>query len=246
MIAIVLAAGYGTRMYPLTENMPKALLPVGGRPILEHLERKLADPQVGTHEAVLVSNHRFAQTLSRWAGSRSVGFPWAVLDDGSTSDQTRLGSMGDLCFAIKTRRLNDRDLLVLGSDNLFEEGLAGFLAFARQKGAVTLGAVELPERKLASLYGVLTVDGEGRITRFEEKPAQPASSLVSTAVYFFPRTTVGLVLEYVASQEHTDRLGSFIQWLVAREPVFAYRFRGNWVDIGDTASYTKAQETFHP
>lgn len=243
MTVVVLAAGYGTRMYPLTENQPKALLPVGGRPILERLEQKLADPQVGVKEAVLVSNHRFAETFRQWASHRSQ-LAWTVLDDGSTSDKDRLGSMGDLAFAIRSAKLEQKEVLVLGSDNLFEDSLAGFMEFARKKQAVTLGAVELPDRRLASLYGVLTVDPAQRITAFTEKPAQPISALVSTAVYFFPRTALGLVLEYVASQTKADRLGSFISWLVDREPAFAYRFREAWVDIGDMDSYNKAQETF--
>ncbi len=243
MKAIVLAAGYGTRMYPLTEHQPKALLPIGGRPILDHLELKLVEPAVGVDEAVLVSNHRFAENFRPWAAQRR-GIAWTILDDGSSSEKDRLGSMGDLAFAIRTAKLEREDLLVLGSDNLFAEGLAGFMAFARGKQAVTLGAVELPDRQMARLYGVLTVDAQQRITSFQEKPPQPASSLVSTAVYFFPRTSISLVLEYVASQRNADRLGSFISWLVEREPTFAYRFRGSWVDIGDMESYNKAQETF--
>ena len=245
MIAIVLAAGYGTRLYPLTQNQPKALLPVGEKPILAHLEGKLASPQIGVREVALVSNHRFAESFRKWTGSLRSSIPWDVLDDGTTSDENRLGSMGDLAFAIRTRSI-DEDLLVLGSDNLFEDDLAEFVGFARQKGAVTLGAYELADRSLASQYGVLTADPQGRVTDFTEKPTHPASALVSMAVYFFPRKAVGLVLEYVSSRTASDKLGSFISWLVAREAVFAHRFRGSWFDIGDIASYKHAQETFHP
>ena len=245
MIAIVLAAGYGTRLYPLTENKPKALLPVGEKPILEHLQEKLASPQVGVREVLLVSNHRFAESFRQWISKFQSKLPWVVLDDGTTSDENRLGSMGDLAFAIRSRSV-DEEVLVLGSDNLFEDDLAEFITFAQEKGAVTLGAVELADRALASHYGVLTTNDQGRITDFTEKPAHPASALVSTAVYFFPRKAVRLVLEYVSSQKTSDKLGSFISWLVAREPVYAYRFSGRWFDIGDIASYKHAQETFHP
>ena len=243
MIATVLAAGYGTRLYPLTENTPKALLPLGDTTLLGLLEKKLSEPEVSTHLAVLVSNHRFARPFEIWATQPERSIPWLVLDDGSTSDDNRLGSMGDLAFAIKARSLED-DLLVLGSDNLFEDGLAGLVECGRKKSAVTLGAYELPDRSLASQYGVLSADAQQRIVKFDEKPAQPESSLISTAAYFFPRKAVGVVLEYVSSQKATDKLGSFISWLVAREPVYAYRFRGRWFDIGDIASYKHAQETF--
>ena len=243
LTAIVLAAGYGTRMYPLTEKTPKALLPVGGRPILEHLESKLAAPAAGVRQVVLVSNHRFAEAFRRWRAGRP-GLPWVVLDDGTTSEENRLGSMGDLAFAIRSVKLDAEDILVLGSDNLFQEELAGLCSFARMKTGVTLGAYELPDRQRARLYGVLSVDAQDRITRFDEKPPRPASALISTAVYFFPRTSIPLVLEYVALEKNADRLGTFVSWLVGREPVFAYRFRGAWVDIGDAESYSQAQEVF--
>ena len=243
MVAIVLAAGYGTRLYPLTENTPKALLPVRDRTILGHLEKKLSTPEMGVRQVILVSNHRFAGKFGAWAAQPGHSLSWTMLDDGSTSDENRLGSMGDLAFAIKQEKVED-DLLVLGSDNLFEDGLTGLAELAREKGAAALGAVELPDRALASRYGVLSADAQGRITKFEEKPAKPESALISTAAYFFPRKTVGVVLEYVSSRTASDKLGSFISWLVTREPVYAYRFRGRWFDIGDIASYKHAQETF--
>jgi glucose-1-phosphate thymidylyltransferase len=243
MIAIVLAAGYGTRLYPLTENTPKALLPLGGSTLLGLLEKKMAAPGLGIQKAILVSNHRFAEKFGAWSAQPGRLVRWIVLDDGSTSDNNRLGSVGDLAFAIKAEKVEE-DLLVLGSDNLFEDGLTGLVEFARKKEASTLGAVELPDRVLASQYGVLSADAQQRIIKFEEKPARPESSLISTAAYFFPRKAVGGVLEYVSSQTAADKLGSFISWLVAREPVYAVRFRGRWFDIGDIASYKHAQETF--
>ena len=243
MIVIVLAAGYGTRLYPLTENVPKALLPIGKETILGHLEKKLAAPGMQVSRAILVSNHRFADQFKVWASEPGRKLKWTVLDDGSTSDADRLGSMGDLAFAIKKGEVEE-ELLVLGSDNLFEDEFSPFVKFAREKGAATLGAYELPDLKLASQYGVLSADPQAKITKFEEKPPKPESKLISMAVYFFPRKAVGLVLEYVSSQQATDKLGSFISWLVNREPVFAYRFQGSWLDIGDISSYKQAQEIF--
>ena len=247
MVALILAAGYGTRLYPLAEKVPKALLPIQGRPILYYLIQKLErlNPAVG--EGILVSNHRYVGEFRRWFAAVPGAIRWAILDDGSTSEKDRLGSMGDLAFAIRSRSLLEEDLLVVGSDNLFEDSLIGLLTFAMAKApAVTLGSHELPDRALASRYGVLTVDANGKVTGFEEKPPHPQSSLISTAVYFFPRGSQRWVLEYVGSERTSDTLGAFIHWLIARAPVVAFPVRGRWFDIGDIASYNQAEEAFHP
>ncbi len=257
MIAVILAAGYGTRMHPLTQDTPKALLRIGERTILGILLDKISASGAGVRQTVVVSNHLFADAFRKWfadssasagsappaPGSASSTPAWMVLDDGSTSEEDRLGSVGDLAFAIRTLRPRE-ELLVLGSDNLFEDSLEKFVRFARERNAPTLGAAELPDRAQARLYGVLSVDERQRIVRFAEKPREPESSLVSTAVYFFPPGTPDLVLEYVSSVKAADTLGSFIAWLIARVPVYASRFRGAWLDIGDVASYQKAQESF--
>ncbi|MBI3616310.1 MAG: nucleotidyltransferase family protein [Candidatus Omnitrophica bacterium] len=243
MVALILAAGYGTRLYPLTKEVPKAFLPIQGKPILQHLIEKLNPPELGIQRWVFVSNHRYAGQFQEWLSSAQAPVPWAVLDDGSTSEENRLGSIGDLVFGIRAESL-DQDLLVLGSDNLFPDDLKGFVRFAKEKGpGVTLGIYELPDRSLASRYGVLTVKKE-RVLSLEEKPAHPTSALISTAVYFFPRQSVRWVLEYVDSKQSADTLGSFIHWLIPKVPVFAYPFRGPWFDIGDLASYTQAQESY--
>lgn len=243
MVALILAAGYGTRLYPLTKEIPKALLPVKGKPILGHLLDKLLSPEIGLKKLVFVSNHRYLEQLRKWLSASPPGIPWTVLDDGSTSEENRLGSMGDMAFAIRSG-LPEEDLLVLGSDNLFGDDLKGFVRFAREKRpGVTLGAYEMPDRSLASRYGVLHVEGD-RLISLDEKPKQPASSLVSTAVYFFPFQSVRWVLEYVQSASSTDTLGSFIHWLISKAPVFAYPLQGPWFDIGDMASYTHAQESY--
>ncbi len=247
MNAVVLAAGYGTRLYPLARAIPKALLPIRERPILSYLVDKLTDPALGMERLVLVSNSRYAENFRAWFSQANLPLPWEVLDDGSTSEENRLGSVGDLAFAIRSCQLEGQGLLALGSDNLFQGSLANFCSFAQEKApAVTLGAYELPDRRQGCLYGVLETDLEGRVLELKEKPKDPPSALVSMAVYFFPRTAVGEVLEYVGQVSAPDTLGSFVHWLIQRNPVFAYRFQGPWFDIGDITSYTQAQESFSP
>lgn len=244
MVALILAAGYGTRLYPLAEQTPKALLPIKDRPILQYLIEKLKAPELPTEKIIVVSNHKYAENFRRWLTEAHLKIRWDLLDDGSTSEKDRLGSIGDLSFAIRSSSL-DKDLLVLGSDNLFKDDLNGFYAFAQAKApGVTLGAYQLPDLSEASRYGVLTARADSRIVSFEEKPPRPASSLISTAIYFFPRAAVPLVLKYVGSERSTDTLGSFIHWLIAQQSVYAYPFQGPWFDIGDIASYTHAQESF--
>ncbi|MCM8794609.1 MAG: nucleotidyltransferase family protein [Candidatus Omnitrophica bacterium] len=245
MIALILAAGYGTRLYPLAEKTPKALLPVKGKPILDYLMEKICRPSFGTKEIVLVSNRKYVGEFEKWAAGQKFPVPVKILDDGSTSEVNRLGSIGDILFALRRHVPFAReDTLVLGSDNLLEDDLSGFVSFARRHTPhVTLGAYELPDPALASRYGVMKTDAQDRILELQEKPAQPVSKLVSTAVYFFPSGQLRQVLEYDGS---ADTLGSFIRWLVSREPVFAYRVKGSWFDIGDMASYEHAQKVFTP
>ncbi|MBI3318622.1 MAG: nucleotidyltransferase family protein [Candidatus Omnitrophica bacterium] len=245
MTPLILAAGYGTRMYPLTLSTPKALLPVKGKPILDHLVEKLEEKTLGIREGILVSNHKYAGPFEAWARTSRSKIRWTVLDDGSTSEENRLGSMGDLAFALRKRP--EEDWIVVGSDNLFPDSLTDLVGFAVRKApAVTLGAYELPDSFDPSRYGVLEMNPEGQVIRFEEKPKRPASRWVSTAVYFFPRPAVRWVLEYVDSTQAPDTLGAFIQWLLPRCQVFAHRLRGPWFDIGDTQSYARAEESFIP
>lgn len=247
MVALILAAGYGTRLQALGSQTPKALLPVKGKPILRYLIEKLARLPPPAPRIVLVSNHRYAQRFQDWFSKEELPIPWKILDDGSTSEENRLGSIGDLAFAIRSGKLGREDLLLLGSDNLFQAEIAGFLSLAQAKQpAVTLGAYALPERALACRYGALSVDEQDRVLQLEEKPPRPRSGLVSMAVYFFPYPALDWVLQYVGSDQSAESLGAFIQWLIGHHPVFAYRFSGSWFDIGDQESYTKAQEQFIP
>ncbi|PIQ83052.1 MAG: nucleoside-diphosphate-sugar pyrophosphorylase [Candidatus Omnitrophica bacterium CG11_big_fil_rev_8_21_14_0_20_64_10] len=241
MTVLILAAGYGTRMYPLTENTPKALLPIGEGSILAFLMEKIKG--LAPQRVVLVSNHRYAEAFRSWLSARSFPFPCEVLDDGSTSDADRLGSIGDIVFSIREGKIQD-DLMVLGSDNLFDADLADFHRFAAGTGEITLAAYALPDRFQAHRYGVLSADPDGRITAFVEKPADPPSNLVSTAIYFFPRAALPRVLEYLSSSRSSDTIGSLISWLIAHGRVYAHPFRGRWFDIGDSASYEAAKKSW--
>jgi glucose-1-phosphate thymidylyltransferase len=228
--ALLLAGGYATRLRPLTDDVPKQLLPVAGRPMLDWiLDAVRALPDV---DAVhLVTNNRFSADFERWAAPHGV----TVHDDGTRSNDDRLGAVGDLQLAIERGGLAGDDLLVLAGDNLFEFALEDLVAFwrARGSGASTVALYDCGDLELAKHYGIVETDAAARIVSFVEKPVAPASTLAATATYLFARAHVALVGEYLSSGHSPDNSGSFVAWLAARQPVYGYRFDGRWFDIGD-------------
>jgi glucose-1-phosphate thymidylyltransferase len=229
MKALILAAGYATRLRPLTESIPKQLLPIGGRPMVDWILDKIRETDV--EEIHLVTNHRFAAAFERWAPGDVT-----VHDDGTTSNDDRLGAIGDIQFV----GLDD-DLLAIAGDNLFEYSLRDYLDFWRMKdGASCVAVHDVGDPELAKQYGIVEVDADGRITSFVEKPENPATTLCATATYIFARDHVRLVDTYLAEGNPPDQPGNLVAWLQAREPVYAYRFEGDWWDIGDHAQLLEA------
>ena len=228
MKALVLAAGYATRLRPLTDTWAKELLPVGGRPILDWIVdaiRQVAD----ITEVHVVTNARKAPAFLAWANGKDV----RVHDDGTVSNDDRLGAIGDLAFVLERTGIDD-DLLVIAGDNLFEFSLADLVAFWRAKehaSAVAVRDVGTPE--LARQYGVVALDADDRIVDFVEKPAEPRSTLAATATYLYAREHVALVPEYLAAGNAADQPGRLVDWLHSREPVYGWVFHEPWFDIGD-------------
>jgi glucose-1-phosphate thymidylyltransferase len=227
--AVILAAGYATRLRPLTDDLPKHLLPVGGRPMLDWVLDRVREIEA-VDELHLVTNSRFAPAFRHWAESHSV----TVHDDGTISNEDRLGAVGDLWLAIEEARLDD-ELLVLAGDNLFEFSLPLFADWWRGKpqpsSAVPLH--DVGDLELAMHYGIAATDAEDRVVRFVEKPSDPPSTLASTLVYLLPPEHVRLVRTYLDEGHSPDNAGSFLGWLVQREPVYGYPFDGAWYDIGN-------------
>jgi len=227
---IVLAAGYATRLYPLTLTVAKPLLPVGGRPMIDHLLdriRGLGEPG----EVHVVTNHKFAASFEAWAAERDGV---AVHDDGTTSEDDRLGAIGDIAFVVERAGLAGDDLLVVAGDNLFDFSLAGYVAWWRGKGEASAVALhDVGDLALARQYGIVELRADERIVSFQEKPAEPPSTLAATATYLFHREHAALLGDYLAGGSSPDQPGRFVAWLVDRAPVYGYRFEGDWRDIGD-------------
>jgi glucose-1-phosphate thymidylyltransferase len=238
--AVILAAGYATRLYPLTFDRPKALLPVGGRPMLEHLLERLEGTE-GLEEIYLVTNARFAAAFGEWAAGR--GGDVRILDDGTTSEEARLGAIGDLELAIREAAIDD-DLLVLAGDNLFSESLAPFGAFGREKGAPALGVYDVGDLEAMRRYSAVQLDEDDRVTFFEEKPQRPRSTLTGIGLYFYPRRSLASIGEYLAEGNNPDQPGRLVQWLYPRTAVYAWRVPGRWYDVGSKETLAEADRAF--
>lgn len=233
MQAIVLAAGYATRLRPLTETIAKPLLPVGGRPMVDYIYDKLVEvPDV---EAVhVVTNARFADGFQRWAARVSGRLPVTVHDDGTTSNEDRLGAIGDIRFTIERAGLAGEDLVIVAGDNLFEFSLAEYVEFWRGKpDGSCIALYECPDPELVKQYSVVEVDAQDRVTSFVEKPAEPATNLVAIATYLYRAEHAALIPSYLAEGGSPDQPGNLVAWLHTRVPVYGYRFQGEWLDIGD-------------
>jgi glucose-1-phosphate thymidylyltransferase len=246
MKALLLGAGYATRLYPLTKERPKPLLPVGGVPILQRILAKVAEVKE-IDRAYLVTNHRFAGHYYNWlrdfqAQRRDGGPPVEIFDDLTISNDDRLGAVGDIDFVIKHAKVDD-DLLVVAGDNLFDFSMADFLAFARPKRAA-VALYDLKSKELASLYGIVSVAKDGRITAFDEKPPVPPGTLACVGVYYFGKEHLGMIRQYLAEGQKRDAPGFYIEWLHPRIPLYGWVIGGSWYDIGDIDSYTKANELY--
>ena len=248
MKCLILAAGYATRLYPLTENFPKPLLKVGDKTILDWLIDDI-DSSGEVDEYVVISNHKFATIFEAWASSvipseAKESKKITVLDDGTSTNETRLGAVRDIQFAIDALGLDD-DLLVIAGDNLLDFSLVRFIEYAREKGTSCIMRYFEPSEEKLHKTGVATVDGNDLILEMEEKPARPKSHWCCPPFYFYRRSDVPLVKVGIDSGCGVDAPGSFIAWLSAQTPVHAWEMPGRRYDIGNLASYEEVRRTYH-
>ena len=241
MKALILAAGYATRLYPLTLDRPKALLHVGGKPMLDHLMEQLEQVE-GLDEVYVVTNSKFAGAFREWAAARS-GLPLRIIDDGTVDDDSKLGAIGDLDLTIREADLDD-DLIVLAGDNLFSESIAPFPVFALRKGGPALGVYDVGDLDTIRRYSVIELDDDDRVTRLEEKPERPRSTLAGIALYFYPRPALRYVREYLEEGNNPDQPGRLVQWLYPRTAVYGWRVPGRWFDVGSKETLAEADRAF--
>ena len=243
MKLLVLAGGYGTRLYPLVKDTPKALLEVAGRTLIDHtLDKFLNIPAIS--EVAVVTNSKFASLMNAWASARKdLPFPVRIIDDGTRTPQERLGAIGDILFVLD-RENRPEDWLIVGSDNLFDQPAASFVAFAQGKGLPVIGAFDIRDISNASQYGVIELCEDGTILSLEEKPQQPRSSLISMCLYYLPKDQLHFLHDFIEETHTPDTTGGFIQWLFKKTAVYGFKFSGTWYDIGSINSYNEAHQHF--
>src|SRR3989338_545648 len=243
MKAILLCAGFGTRLYPLTENQAKPLLPIAGKPLINYVIEKF-EPIKELNEVVLISNGLFYQNFIEWKNLSKLPWKVTVVNDQTMDNDHRLGAIRDLKLGLDQAKVND-DILLLAGDNLFDEGLKDFVEGSRQKSpGASVGVYEVKSRELAQKYGLIKTDSSGRITEFFEKPKNPSTLLASMGVYFFPKETLPFVARYLENNQNPDAPGFYLSWFIKHAPLYAFRFGGTWFDIGDINSYQTANQYF--
>ena len=240
MKCLILAAGYATRLYPLTENFPKPLLKVGDKTILDWLVDDI-DMANEVDEYVVISNHKFANHFNAWAETKQQRI--TVVDDGTDTNETRLGAVKDIQFAIEELSLND-DMLVIAGDNVLDFSLTKFIRYAKAKNtSCVMRYYEASEQKLTK-SGVVKVDENDKILSMEEKPAVPKSHWCCPPFYYYTKDDAGLVREGINSGCSTDAPGSFVAWLCTKTCVHAMEMPGKRYDIGSLESYEKVKAEY--
>lgn len=242
MKGLILAAGYGTRLYPLTLDRPKPLVKVGGQTILERLLRKF-EMLESCDKVYIVTNDKFYSMMVKWVRDRSFSVELGVVNDHTNSNEDRLGAIGDINLVLEKEDPCD-DMLIVAGDNLFEFEIGDFVRFARKKDKFSVALFDVKDRTLAQKYGIVSLDQDQKVSDFEEKPPKPKSTLASTGIYYFPESKLSLMVEYMRTGLVKDAPGNFVKWVSENDGVFGYSFTEGWYDIGDKNSLEKADIEF--
>jgi glucose-1-phosphate thymidylyltransferase len=245
MHALILAAGYATRLYPLTRDKAKPLLEVAGKPMIEWVADNLA-PIAGLETIFIVTNAKFAGDFQAWVDGyqdRQPRLRFKIINDGSTSDDDKLGAIGDINLVLTRENLAGSDLLVVAGDNLFSKPLDRFAEFAKKTEA-TVALYDVGDLEAMKKYATVTSDADSVITHFEEKPKEPNSTLAAIALYYYSSKILPLFTTYIAEGNNPDQPGRFLQWLYSRKPVKTFQIGGQWLDIGSKETLAEANRIF--
>lgn len=240
MKCLILAAGYATRLYPLTENFPKPLLKVGEKTILDWLVDDIETAGI-VDEYVVISNHKFSLHFDEWAATKTQKI--TVVDDGTSTNETRLGAVKDIQYAIEQLKLDD-DMLVIAGDNVLDFSLTKFLTYAMKKQSSCIMRYYEPEFKKLLKTGVVTVDDTDKVLHMTEKSPEPATHWCCPPFYYYTRDAAKLIQKGINEGCGTDAPGSYIAWLCTQVPVYAMEMPGSRYDIGNLESYEQVQKEY--
>ena len=238
MRALVLAAGYATRLYPLTLDRPKALLEVGGKPMLDRVVER--QRPMGLEGVVVVTNAKFTPHFEEWADGKD---DVTVVNDGTTSNDDRLGAIGDIGFVLDELGI-DEELVVVAGDNLFGADITGLVGYGREVDAPVIAVHDVGDLARMHEYNQIEIDEDGRIVFFEEKPSAARTTLSGVALYYYPRQALPLVKQYLEEGNNPDQPGRLVQWLYPRTPFYTWLLPGEWYDIGSAETLAEADRIF--
>lgn len=240
--ALILAAGYATRLYPLTLDKPKPLLPVAGKPMLDYIIAKIEEvPDID--EVFVVTNNKFFKHFLEWKSSYTGNKKVTIVNDHTTTNEDRLGAIGDIHYVIENMNIDD-ELLVIAGDNLFEFSLKDFVDFTKQKGT-SFAVYDIGDKaKIANKFGCVELDENNKVIGFEEKPPEPKTTLASTACYFFTKDDIIELEKCIKENKQPDNSGDFIRYLTEKKDVFGFAFKERWFDIGGKEEYEEVNELY--
>lgn len=242
MKALILAAGFGTRLYPLTKDTPKPLLKIGKRYLADYLVEKFKKIK-DINEVLIITNQKFYRNFLDWSKKRNFGKRLKILNDGTQNIKESLGAIGDIYFSIEKAKINE-DLIIIGGDTFLGNNLNKFYKFARSRSpAISVGLYCLNKKDNIKRYAVVRIDKNSKIVYYREKPKKAISDLIGICLYYFPKERFSLLGEYLSLKEmSTDAPGNLISWLYRRIPVYGFEFRGLWLDVGHPDTYKKVKE----
>lgn len=240
MKAIILAAGYGTRLGDIAKDMPKAFVKINNKPIINYTIDKINEiPEID--KIIIITNNKFFSAFEEWKQEAKNEKPITIVNDNTNSNAERLGALGDLIFSFDAENIDD-DILVLASDNLFDFNLKEFSEENKDKDAV--GVYEIPKEIIKNKYGVVELDDNGKMIGFQEKPSEPRTNFASTGIYLFKKQTLSLIRKYASEGHSLEGPGKLLEWLYKEKDVYGHIFKGKWFDIGSLEELEKAKNDF--
>mgnify|MGYP001589438432 CR=1 FL=1 len=239
---ILLAAGYSTRLYPLTKNFPKHLLEIGGKPVITSIVEKLEGLN-GVNRTYIVTNNRYFPHFVEWKRNLNTTLEIEILNDGTMSEEHRLGAIGDTYFVIKEKEIAN-PLMVVCADNLFDFQLNELVSYFRKKERDVISVSVVTDKTMLRHLGVVSLDEDNKIVLFKEKPEEPFSNLATNGIHLYTRETVAMIKEYLMQGNNPDQPGRFLEWLYPRKDVYGFISKGRIIDIGTSESLEKARKEF--